>query len=92
LLVHFPVYRTYANEQGMPAGERELLAATVQKAESTLHAADHATLHVVEGWLGGDLLLDSRDAHRRALQLRAIARFQQLTPPLTAKSMEDTAF
>ncbi|MFX6330949.1 hypothetical protein ABTF76_22090, partial [Acinetobacter baumannii] len=63
-----------------------------QKAESTLHAADHATLHVVEGWLGGDLLLDSRDAHRRALQLRAIARFQQLTPPLTAKSMEDTAF
>lgn len=92
LLVHFPVYRTYANEQGMPAQQRELLASTAQKAATTLHAADHATLHVVEGWLGGDLLLDSRHAHRRALQLRAIARFQQLTPPLTAKSMEDTAF
>ncbi|QJQ01366.1 malto-oligosyltrehalose synthase [Herbaspirillum rubrisubalbicans] len=92
LLVHFPVYRTYATEQGMPAGQRELLARTAQLAATTLHAADHPTLHVVEGWLGGDLLLDRRDTQRRALQLRAIARFQQLTPPLTAKSMEDTAF
>jgi len=92
LLVHFPVYRTYANAEGMPALDRELLARTARTAAATLHAADHQTLHVVEGWLGEDLLLNTSDARRRALQLRAIARFQQLTPPLTAKSMEDTAF
>ncbi len=92
LLVHFPVYRTYASERGMPAADRELLARTVRLAASTLSPVDHATLHVLEGWLGGDLLLDSSEEQRRSLQLRAMARFQQLTPPLTAKSMEDTAF
>ncbi|AON54830.1 malto-oligosyltrehalose synthase [Herbaspirillum seropedicae] len=92
LLVHFPVYRTYATEEGMPALERELLARTAQLAAARLHPSDHPTLHVVEGWLGGDLMLPVGQEPRRALQLRAIARFQQLTPPLTAKSMEDTAF
>ncbi|WDZ94242.1 malto-oligosyltrehalose synthase [Herbaspirillum sp. WKF16] len=92
LLVHFPVYRTYATAAGMPAAERETLACAAIAAGATLHAADHAALHVVEGWLGGDLLHDVADEHRHALQLRAIARFQQLTPPLTAKSVEDTAF
>ncbi|WP_245200132.1 malto-oligosyltrehalose synthase [Herbaspirillum sp. LeCh32-8] len=92
LLVHFPVYRTYATADGMPAAERETLACAAIAASATLHAADHATLHVVEGWLGGDLLHGAADQTRRALQLRAIARFQQLTPPLTAKSVEDTAF
>ena len=54
LLVHFPVYRTYATEEGMPALERELLARTAQLAAARLHPSDHPTLHVVEGWLGGD--------------------------------------
>ncbi|WP_432239005.1 malto-oligosyltrehalose synthase [Herbaspirillum robiniae] len=92
LLVHFPVYRTYATAEGMPAAERETLACAAIAAAATLHASDHAALHVVEGWLGGDLLHAPADASRRALQLRAISRFQQLTPPLTAKSVEDTAF
>ncbi len=92
LLVHFPVYRTYASERGMPCADRELLAHAIQVAGTTLNPVDHVTLHVLEGWLGGDLLLDRGDEARRALQLRAMARFQQLTPPLTAKSMEDTAF
>lgn len=92
LLVHFPVYRTYATADGMPGAERETLACAAIAAAATLHAADHASLHVVEGWLGGDLLSDGRDQLRRALQLQAMVRFQQLTPPLTAKSVEDTAF
>lgn len=92
LLVHFPVYRTYATAVGMPAADRELLARATTAARAALHAADHATLHAVEGWLGGDLLHGVADEALQALQQRAIARFQQLTPPLTAKSVEDTAF
>jgi (1->4)-alpha-D-glucan 1-alpha-D-glucosylmutase len=92
LLVHFPVYRTYATAEGMPAAERETLACAAIAASATLHPADHAALHVIEAWLGGDLLHAAADERRRGLQLRAIARFQQLTPPLTAKSVEDTAF
>lgn len=92
LLVHFPVYRSYASARGMPAADRERLAATVQRAAMALSGADHATLHVIEGWLGGDLLLGAHEERRRSLQLRAITRWQQLTPPLTAKSSEDTAF
>jgi (1->4)-alpha-D-glucan 1-alpha-D-glucosylmutase len=92
LLVHFPVYRTYGTAEGMPAAERETLACAGIAASATLHAADHASLHVLEGWLGADMLSGHNDELRRGLQLQAITRFQQLTPPLTAKSVEDTAF
>ncbi|MCA1323933.1 malto-oligosyltrehalose synthase [Herbaspirillum seropedicae] len=92
LLVHFPVYRTYGDAQGMPADDREILAAAATAAATTLHDSDHPTLRVIAAWLGGDALAATTDPQHRALQLRAMARFQQLTPPLTAKSVEDTAF
>lgn len=92
MLAVFPMYRTYATAEGMPAAQRETLAKTVLAAAANLHAADHATLHILEGWLGGDLLHPVKDETRHGLQLRAIARFQQLTPPMAAKSVEDTSF
>ena len=92
LLVHFPVYRTYGNAQGMPEHDREILAQAATAAASTLHDSDHPTLRAIQAWLGGEALAATADQPGRALQLRAMARFQQLTPPLTAKSVEDTAF
>ena len=92
LLVQFPVYRTYGGAQGMSPRDRQVLADAVEQAARTLHASDHPALEMIRDWLGGDVLAATTEAPQRALQLRAMARFQQLTPPLTAKSVEDTAF
>ncbi|EJM98628.1 malto-oligosyltrehalose synthase [Herbaspirillum sp. YR522] len=89
LLVQFPVYRTYGGAEGMSEHDRQVLDGAVQQAAATLHASDHAALRMIRDWMAGDIL---EDATERALQLRAMARLQQLTPPLTAKSVEDTAF
>src|SRR5690606_37743878 len=43
-------------------------------------------------WLGGEAPHVHEHAEVRNLCRRAITRFQQLTPPLAAKSVEDTAF
>jgi (1->4)-alpha-D-glucan 1-alpha-D-glucosylmutase len=92
LLVHFPVYRTYGGEQGMAGHDREILALAGAAAAATLHQCDHQSLQEILVWLSGEALASTTDAQQRALQLRTMARFQQLTPPLTAKSVEDTAF
>ncbi|RYX91819.1 MAG: malto-oligosyltrehalose synthase [Comamonadaceae bacterium] len=57
-----------------------------------LHFHDHALLREVTGWLGMAEPGAVAAVGDPALQRRAIRRSQQLTPPLAAKSVEDTAF
>ena len=89
LLLHFPVYRSYFGPAGMPEADRALLHATLVTARQTLRVADLPVLAQLEEWLAG---VPQADPIAEALRLRAIARFQQLSSPLAAKSVEDTAF
>jgi len=89
VLLHFPVYRTYLGPEGTPELDRVLLHDTLARARHTLRVPDRPVLAQLEEWLAGAA---QADPLAEALRLRAIARFQQLSSPLAAKSVEDTAF
>ncbi|MFO1080316.1 MAG: malto-oligosyltrehalose synthase [Reyranellaceae bacterium] len=80
LLVHFPVYRTYGVEGRLSAEDRAVLAAAAAGARRSALASDRWAIEPV-------LALFERPD-----KARAIARFQQLSAPVAAKSVEDTAF
>lgn len=80
LLVAFPVYRTYGTTQGLSEADRQLLHSVVAKV-----SADPAALTLLTRILTGEVVdTDTATAFR--------IRFQQLTGPLMAKSVEDTLF
>ncbi|MEH3479027.1 malto-oligosyltrehalose synthase [Enterobacter cloacae] len=82
LLIAFPVYRTYGTADGLTAPDVALLNRVVASVD-----APEPALSLLVRILTGDLDASSRDA---ASLFRT--RFQQLTGPLMAKSVEDTLF
>jgi len=90
VLTAFPVYRSYAEDGGRGEADRRVCRAAFARAAQLLPApaggADAALLELLDGWLDGS---PGPDPEVRALALR---RFQQLTPPLAAKALEDTLF
>lgn len=88
LLAAFPVYRTYAGPQGRNASDQTYCQIAATRARHlpgpALSQADVELLEQINRWLAGST---SHDATCLALQ-----RFQQLTPPLAAKALEDTLF
>ena len=92
LLVSFPAYRTYVHEDGREPEDQALLARALDDARARVRTADQPLLALLARWLGGETPSAIADPSARALRLDAITRFQQLTPPLAAKSVEDTAF
>jgi len=87
-LAAFPVYRTYADPQGRSAADQAHCQQAATRARQlpglALSRADARLLDQVSHWLAGE----SEQADR----CLALRRFQQLTPPLAAKSLEDTLF
>jgi (1->4)-alpha-D-glucan 1-alpha-D-glucosylmutase len=92
LLIYFPVYRTYAGENGRDPLDQRVFEQAAMHARASLRPADRPLLDVLDKWLGGEAPHVHEQAEVRNLCRRAITRFQQLTPPLAAKSVEDTAF
>ncbi|OWW22387.1 malto-oligosyltrehalose synthase [Noviherbaspirillum denitrificans] len=92
LLVHFPVYRTYADANGRDELDDGVIDRALEQARGSVDRTEVPLLDVVAHWLGGDAPRDAANPRVRYLHQRAITRFQQLTPPLAAKSVEDTAF
>lgn len=92
ILVHFPVYRIYADGRGRSPADAAIMARVVEQVQRSCRPAELALVSLVDGWLGGEPPQDLPNAPSRRLRLRAIARFQQLTSPVAAKSLEDTAF
>ncbi|MGE5651324.1 MAG: malto-oligosyltrehalose synthase [Bacillota bacterium] len=94
LLVHFPVYRTYTDIHGRDEQDQEVIDRTLEKARHSVDRTEVPLLEVLARWLGGEEPPSQHAASQRvrSLHQRAITRFQQLTPPLAAKSVEDTAF
>ena len=82
LLIAFPVYRTYGTGEGLTPPDVALLSRVVASVDTSEPA-----LSLIVRILTGDL---PEDDHALASLFRT--RFQQLTGPLMAKSVEDTLF
>lgn len=79
LLAHFPVYRSYG-WQRRSAGDAAAFAKAAAGAMHDCRAADRPVVTWVDRWLGGEG------------DRQACVRFQQLSAPLAAKAVEDTAY
>jgi (1->4)-alpha-D-glucan 1-alpha-D-glucosylmutase len=91
-LVAFPVYRTYVDSNGWDEMDAQVIERALEQAHQSVERTERPLLDVLARWLGGDAPRDAANPRVRHLHQRAITRFQQLTPPLAAKSVEDTAF
>ncbi|MCB5203730.1 malto-oligosyltrehalose synthase [Neorhizobium sp. T786] len=87
LLVSFPVYRTYGTRYGLPPEGRQMLASVVHKVRHGPNAPPPQALAFFERILVGDV-----EQSVTGLASAFRIRFQQLTGPLMAKSVEDTLF
>lgn len=92
LLAAFPVYRTYADARGRREADQRIMQSVIAEAGAHLSQAEQPLLEQVDRWLGGEAPSRCRHVVERRKRLRAIARFQQLTAPVAAKAVEDTAF
>ena len=96
LLVQVDVYRTYVDARGRSHDDTTVLIRALRAAHETVRPSDRPVLAWLDHWLGGDATVDvlpeAPSRRARTERQRAITRFQQLTPPLAAKSVEDTAF
>ncbi|WP_132979956.1 malto-oligosyltrehalose synthase [Pigmentiphaga sp. D-2] len=91
LLVHFPVYRTYVGGETPLAADEVAMGIACKGARQVLRRADHGLLELLAQWLGQAPDAPATPA-LRAWRREALRRFQQLTAPLAAKSVEDTGF
>lgn len=87
----FPVYRTYINTFEVPERDRQYIEATIGRAKRQNPAISASVFDFVR-----DVLLlrfpDTMiDEHKKSW-LDFVMRFQQITGPVMAKGVEDTAF
>jgi len=92
LLAYFHVYRIYAGPAGMSEADRQAMDWALAGARRTVRATDRHLLDLLVQWLSGDDLRQLPAGSRRQERLRAMVRFQQLSSPTAAKSVEDTSF
>jgi (1->4)-alpha-D-glucan 1-alpha-D-glucosylmutase len=92
LLVCFPTYRLYGEKTGRQAGDAAAQQEALDGARVMLRVSDHATLTLLDQWLGAEPPASAAAEFEVELRCRAMVKFQQLTPPLAAKSLEDTVF
>ena len=89
----FPVYRTYIRrtQATVSPDDRLNINAAMREAKQRNPVEDTSVFDFIASLL---LLKDAKgtDAHERAERRDFALRFQQLTSPVTAKGLEDTAF
>jgi (1->4)-alpha-D-glucan 1-alpha-D-glucosylmutase len=102
LVVHFPVYRIYPQNGLRSAADNRDFEQALAGARATLSRADHVALERVNAWLGGSAD-DTPGApqqqaqngvppsHANSSRRTAQTLFSQLTAPVAAKAIEDTA-
>ncbi len=91
LMAHFPVYRTYAGACGRSGQDRDIFQRALDGARFSLAEADWPLLDYLDRWLGAEPLRDLPPGPVRRLRRQVLQRFQQLTSPVAAKAVEDTA-
>jgi (1->4)-alpha-D-glucan 1-alpha-D-glucosylmutase len=88
LLAHFPVYRTYDAGTSRSPGDQAAFAHALAAAKADAPISLHTVLDWIDRWLGGE----NPGQPGAALRQAATRRFQQLSAPVAAKAVEDTAF
>lgn len=92
LLAVFPLYRTYITRHGCDAVDAQRLKSACDEARAGMEpgrqASDRELLQLLQDWL----CCKKVDSKAADIHWEVIRRFQQLTPPLAAKSLEDTTF
>jgi (1->4)-alpha-D-glucan 1-alpha-D-glucosylmutase len=91
LIVAFPVYRTYVTEGDVSEQERQHIEWAVSHARSIYEGQDEGILAFIRSLLLFELP-DDADYKYRQRAAQFTAKFQQLTGPVMAKSLEDTCF
>ncbi|KQS48874.1 MULTISPECIES: malto-oligosyltrehalose synthase [unclassified Sphingomonas] len=86
LLWVFPVYRTYGTGGAAPASDATIRDTVRQRIVPFVPPGEGAVVDRILGWLAGIGLGDT------ALAAEAVRKFQQLSAPIAAKAVEDTAF
>jgi (1->4)-alpha-D-glucan 1-alpha-D-glucosylmutase len=79
----FPVYRTYGTGDAAPASDARIRGLVRERVSWLIPPGEAHVVDRILGWLAGEGPGDAADAVRR---------FQQLSAPIAAKSVEDTAF
>jgi len=83
MLAHFPVYRTYALGNHRPESDAAVLSQALDGARSAKSLAHPSVL---------EFIVDCLRTPDRPTRRLAATRLQQLSAPIAAKAVEDTAF
>lgn len=86
LIAVMPVYRTYGTGSGAPPEDARIRDQVREAARSSAAPGEATVSDLVLVWLAGEGPGDP------ALVADAVRRFQQLSAPIAAKAVEDTAF
>jgi (1->4)-alpha-D-glucan 1-alpha-D-glucosylmutase len=88
----FPVYRTYVVDNAVEAEDLQVIDRAVAAARLRSEFPDDAVFDFIRDALSAQLVDQEGANYDRTEVLRFAMRFQQYTGPVTAKSLEDTAF
>lgn len=92
IAAHFPAYRTYATRSGPAQEDLHVLAWALAETRRNMRPVDWPLLDLLSEVLSGVHIRHVPPGPARRDTLAAVRRFQQLTGPTAAKSVEDTAF
>ncbi len=92
IATRFPVYRTYVDESGCNEEDRKYIDWAVAQAKKTSTMADRSVFDFVRSVLTTEIIKETPRVFRRREVAALAMKFQQFTSPVTAKSVEDTAF
>jgi (1->4)-alpha-D-glucan 1-alpha-D-glucosylmutase len=91
IIACFPVYRSYITDDDMTEADRRYILRAVMRARAKNPALSSAHFQFIR-----DMLLlkypESATEEDRVEQRRFVGKFQQVTAPVMAKGLEDTAF
>jgi (1->4)-alpha-D-glucan 1-alpha-D-glucosylmutase len=90
VFAHMPVYRTYVTPQGVSEQDRRYIDWAIGKARKLSQAADTGIFDFIRSALNGTL--GEGPVYDRGAVFRVAMRAQQISGPVMAKGMEDTAF
>jgi (1->4)-alpha-D-glucan 1-alpha-D-glucosylmutase len=91
VIAAFPVYRTYVSMRGVGADDRRYIDWAIAQARRRWHRADISIFDFLRAVLTGEAAEPGGDPSP-ADALRTAMHFQQVTGPVMAKAVEDTAF